>query len=358
MYIEFINMNMKSVVFFTKLFLRNIKNGKLNFLKIKALAKNVVYAVLRKPEVKYGPQALWIEAANFCNLECEGCWVPAISQKMTHRVMDFDLYKKIVDDISDTAILIMLQMSGESFLNKHMLDMMEYAHRKKIIVWTSTNGSFLTSDDWGEKIVQSGIDTLYFSISGTNQQEYEKYHRKGNLEYVIDNIKKIQKAKDKLCSKTPYLVSRILITDDNNLSLQKSRQFCKDLGIGMHVRYVYLEYIFDGLDDPKKNKIKVTSSCEPGKINNHCMGLWLSAAVQSNGIVLPCCLNQLGVPELGDVNRDRFNAIWKNDKFNEFRKAILSNRKTLGGCAYCDNSVGFRDSFSKERKVIKVNFYQ
>ncbi len=350
-------MDVRSALFFTKLFYRNIFSGKISFKKIRALLVNLLFAKLKITQVKYGPVAMWVEAANFCNLACEGCWVPSLSKKLIPKAMDIEMYKRLVDQISDSAIMIMLQMSGESFLNKNILEMMSYANEKKIIIWTSTNGSFPTPDDWGEKIVKTGIDTLYFSISGINQEDYEKYHRKGNFSYVIDNIKKIQNAKKKLHSKTPYICSRLLITDKSSLSIKNVRKFTKQLGIGLHPRYVRLNYIFEGLDDPNKTRIHVYSSKQPGKIRNHCLGLWLSPAVQSNGAVLPCCLNQLGVPTFGNISESSFDAIWKGEKFNKFRKSMLNSRKGLGGCAYCDNSIGFRDSFAKEKRLIHVSFY-
>lgn len=350
-------MSIKSIIFFIKLFARNILNGKVSFKKFKALAGNLLFAFLRIPRVKYGPVAMWVEGANFCNLACDGCWVPALSRKLTPCAMDFTMFKKLVDETSDSMIMIMLQMSGESFLNKHMLEMMSYAHEKKIVVWTSTNGSFSTAADWGERIVGTGIDTLYFSISGTDQQEYEKYHRKGNLSYVLDNILKIQAAKKRLHSKTPYMFARMLITDKNDLSIEKVRKFVKKLGIGLHIRYVRLEYVFDGLDDPSKTRLHVSSPDDPGRISNHCLGLWLAPAVQSDGAVLPCCLNQLGVPTFGNVLRDRFDDIWKGSKFNAFRKQMLTNRRGLGGCAYCpDNSIGFKDKFAEEKRIVQVSF--
>lgn len=349
-------MSLKSILFFIKIFLRNIHNGKISFKKVKALIFNFLFAILKIPRILYGPQAIWVEAANFCNLYCKACWVPSLSNKLTPKAMHFGMFKGLIDEINDTLIMVMLQMSGESFLNTGILEMMSYAHKKRTIVWISTNGSFLTPDDWGEKIVKTGIDTMYFSISGITQQDYQIYHRKGNLSYVIDNIKKIQNAKKSLNSKTPYLFFRMLIINQTGVSIKKVRKFAKELGVGLHVRYVHLNYVFDGLEDPHKTKIHITCSGRPEKLKNHCLGLWLAPAVQSNGNVLPCCLNQLGVPTFGNVNKIRFDQIWRGEGFNNFRRSMLFDRKNLGGCAYCDNSIGFKDKFSKENKIIHVSF--
>jgi len=88
-------------------------------------------------------------------------------------------------------------------------------------------------------------------------------------------------------------------------------------------------YVFDGLDDSGKTRIRISSSKQPDKLKNHCLGLWLAPAVQSNGAVLPCCMNQPGIPIFGNISDVRFDAIWNSAAFNSFRKSMLTNRRTI-----------------------------
>lgn len=350
-------MSIKSIKFIFHVFRTNIFNGKISLKKLKAIVYNLLLAFLRISRVQYGPSAIWVEAANYCNLSCEGCWVPALSRKLAPKAMGLDEYKKLIDEIRDTLILLVLQMSGESFLNKHILDMIAYANHNKIIVWISTNGSFQTPDDWGEKVVKSGLDIMYFSISGTTQEEYKRYHRDGNISYVIDNIKKIQAAKKRQRSRKPYLSFRMLITRDSPVSKIDAKRLAKNLDMGLDIRYLTVDYIFDGLEDPAKKKISIFSSRQLAGIKNSCPALWIAPAVQSNGEIIPCCLNFFGLPTFGNINERSLVQIWKGEQFNRFRRAILTDRKKISGCAQCErNLLGFKEPLSREKNALYITF--
>lgn len=351
--------SLKSFIFICLVFYRNIFSGKINFTKLKVLIYNLLSSFLKIPKLKYGPSFIWVEASNYCNLACTGCWVPAFSKKMPVKMMGLNEYKKLVDEIQDSVMILVLQMSGESFLNKDIFDMIAYADKKRIIVWISTNGSYKTPDDWGERIVNSGLDMIYFSISGTTQQEYEKYHRKGDLSYIIENIKKIQRAKKRLGSKDPYLSFRMLMTPDSSVSEKDAMRFAKANGVGLDFRYLTMDYIFDGADDPGKKKIKVSSLKNLSEVKNGCPTLWIAVAVQSNGNVLPCCCDYFGVPSFGNINDESLLNIWKGEDLNSFRGSILRNRMNIGSCAHCDvNVFGFKEPFSRKRKVFNITFHE
>lgn len=349
----------KSIVFFYRVFYRSLFTGKITPGKLKALFCNLLAAFFKQSKVKHGPSAIWVEAANFCNLACKGCWVPALSKKLAPKTMEFAEYKRLIDQVHNTLILLVLQMSGESFLNKHIFDMISYAHQKKIIIWISTNGSFQTPEDWGEKIVNSGLDIMYFSISGTTQEEYKKYHRNGNISHVIDNINKVQTAKKKLHSKKPYISFRMLVSEDGVAAAKKAKKLAKTLNVGLDVRDLTVDYIFDGLDDPLKKKISVSSSKDLSGVKNGCPALWIAPAVQSNGDVIPCCLNFFGVPAFGNINEQDLPDIWAGERFTSFRRSILTNRKNMPGCAHCErNALGFKEPFSKRRMSLNITFHK
>ena len=137
-----------------------------------ALLSNLTWGLLRIPRVPFGPAALWVEPVNYCNLKCDGCWVPAKQARGPRNKMDLRFFEAQIESVQDTLLLLILQMSGEPFLHESLFEMIRVASARGISVWTSTNGSFRTPEDWGVRVVESGLDTLVFSRLGGDAETY------------------------------------------------------------------------------------------------------------------------------------------------------------------------------------------
>lgn len=353
-------MNIQSIKFYSKLMTRSIIGGKVSAYKLKALLTNLYYAWRKIPEVPYGPAALWVEPVNYCNLHCDGCWVPGKQRHIKGEQMDFEMFKQNIDSVKDTLILLVLQMSGEPFLHKSILEMIRYASANNIAVWTSTNGSYKTDEDWGQKVVDSKLDTLYISISGINQMTYELYHQGGSIENVKENIKKINEAKRVKDSRTPYIYFRVLITDKNRQELTEIKKLASRLNVGVHARKINTSYEYEGvpIKEPESSDVEIRATFEPEKLQNHCYGLWVAPALTSSNRLLPCCYDWLYPPAIGSANGSDTTVkdIWHAESFNRFRENILTNRRMFDSCRYCDNSIGFKDGFSKRNNNIIIRF--
>lgn len=353
-------MNIQSIKFYSKLMIRSIIGGQVNAYKLKSLFTNLYYAWRKIPAVPYGPVALWVEPVNYCNLQCSGCWVPMKQKHTRDKPMSMEIFKRNIDSVKDTLILLMLQMSGEPFLHKSIFEMIRYAADNNIVVWTSTNGSYKTDKDWGYKIVDSKLNTLYISISGINQIKYEVYHQGGSVENVKENIEKINEAKRARNSKTPFMYFRALITDKNRQELKEIKKLASCLDVGVHARTINTSYEYEGvpIKEPDRSDVEIRATFEPENLHNHCYGLWIAPALTSSNRLLPCCYDWLYPPTIGSVNGTgtTIRDIWHSESFNRFRANVLTNRRAFDSCRYCDNSIGFKDGFSKMNNNIIIRF--
>lgn len=353
-------MNIQSIRFYSKLMIRLIISGQVSAYKLKALFTNLYYAWRKIPTVPYGPIALWVEPVNYCNLQCSGCWVPGKQKYTKGKPMAMETFRENIDSVKDTLILLMLQMSGEPFLHKSIFEMIRYASDNNIVVWTSTNGSYKTDEDWGQKVVDSKLDTLHISISGINQTTYELYHQGGSIENVKENIKKINEAKKVKDSRTPYMYFRVLITDKNRQELKEIKKLASCLNVGVHARTINTSYEYGGvpIKEPESSDVEIRATFEPEKLHNHCYGLWVAPALTSSNRLLPCCYDWLYPPTVGSANGTDITIkdIWHSESFNQFRKNVLTDRRAFDSCRYCDNSIGFKDGFSKNNNNIIIKF--
>ena len=92
------------------------------------------------------PSYIWIEPTNNCNLKCIMCPTGTGMVDVDKGFMDFALYKRIIDEISEYASAITLAISGESLLHPDFFKMIEYASSNGTKVLLNTNATLLTNE--------------------------------------------------------------------------------------------------------------------------------------------------------------------------------------------------------------------
>jgi len=94
----------------------------------------------------------------------------------------------------------------------------------------------------------------------------------------------------------------------------------KDLSLSRyHLRH-------DGIFEPK------------GKISNMCHFVYQIMVINSNGTVPLCCYDESSKYIMGNVFEERIKTIWKNDKYQEIRKRLRQDRKSIPLCSKCSES--------------------
>ena len=101
--------------------------------------------------------------------------------------MDFELYKKIIDDNPQLTSII-LTRNGEPLLHKRIFDMVKYARNRNIHVNIYTNGSCLNQTNI-TKILDSDLSELTFSMEGTGKfYSTNRGYDYNKLESIINNV--------------------------------------------------------------------------------------------------------------------------------------------------------------------------
>ena len=116
-------------------------------LSIKKAIPKTVFEFFNKKRVEKllkFPEAFSIETVNICNAKCWFC--PQPGHVRTKGYMKFDIYKKVIDEISlnkKSVKSIALFMDGEPSLHKELIRFLIYAKEKKIKnIYLSSNMEF------------------------------------------------------------------------------------------------------------------------------------------------------------------------------------------------------------------------
>ncbi len=314
---------------------------------------NIVACCFKRPPLKY-PPVLMIDPANICNLRCTRCPTAMGVHPRPPGTMTLENFKKIIDETKSSTVLVPLYDTGEPFLNPEIYDMIEYLTKNRIASITCTNGHYFETDEKAERLVKSGLYSMIVSLSGATQEVHEKYHQRGNLSLVVENTKRVARAKKRLGRKTPHIRLRFLIMDHNEHELEEMKKLGKEMGgdvIDFRNAQPHYQPEEMGAQTEDTENIK-QSEATPDRV---CRWPWLISVVHWDGTVVPCCLFSLGLPELGNaLQGNGFGGAWWGPQYEEFRKKMLVGKNQIPACRFCEAKIGYQDEFKIEDRTINL----
>lgn len=302
----------------------------------------IFFSYLKRKEVPgYMPSRLWIETTSRCNLACSLCInkdIP-ISQK---KDMDYDLYKKIINESAGAVYDVNLFHRGEPLLHPQIADMISYGAAKNIRTRLHTNATLLDGK-LSRDIILAGLDMISFSFDGYTRKEYEKNRIGGDYEKTLENIKGFLKIKKELGARKPLTVLQVIECGPANKTKEKLQQ--KDFLKGFENHppdrlIIRRPHNWGGLLEshkPDRNSLSGNSS-------HVCTFPWYSLTIFFDGKVYPCPQDFMGRMSVGDLRKNSIMEIFNGPKIKELRRMFKSKEisKSLP-CISCDRLL--RDTF-------------
>ena len=288
------------------------------------------------------PISISIEPTTSCNLRCPECPSGLRSFTRPTGMLEGNLFKHIIDELSETLLYLIFYFQGEPYLHPKFLDLVKYASKKGIYTATSTNAHYL-SDENAKKTVESGLDRMIISIDGTTQEVYEQYRVGGNLEKVIEGTKNIVRWKKELKSKTPHVIFQFLVVKPNEHQLAAVKKLAEELGVnevGFKTAQIY-DYqngsdLIPSIEKYARYKQNTDGSFDiKNKLLDHCWKMWHSCVITWDGLVVPCCFDKDAEYRLGDLKRKTFKEVWHGEPYQTFRKSLTDSRAEIEMCKNC-----------------------
>lgn len=183
------------------------------------------------------PSRLYVECTAACNISCaEACCAPesGITRTRQAGMLDFDLFRRVVDEAGPSLVRIDFFNYGEAFLHKRAVEMCEYIKAKfpHVYLYTSTNGLAL-SEAQARRLVHSGIDEVTFSIDGATAESYAQYRRRGRFDTAIANLRAMADEKRSSGRDLPFLNWRYILFrwNDSDAEMARARDLAAELGV-------------------------------------------------------------------------------------------------------------------------------
>lgn len=310
--------------------------------------RRILYLIPAQPKIAQ------IEITNRCNFNCIMC--QRFPLKVPIKDIDIKIYKKIMSKL-DSIEEIILTGWGEPLLHPKLISMIESAKKYNKKVSLTSNGSLL-SESIAQKFIDSGLDSISFSIDDINAPKDSKVHP---ITTQINNIENFMK-KIKSNDKKPLVIIQTTLHkgEENKIfgvikwasnigadmininrldmrfqkklkrpNIKQEKQFIKQLDMMGRKYNIITEFrphiAFSGIT----RSIYRLLAPYMGLGGNHCLRIYNYIYINMTGGVTPCCA--LPLWEVGDILKEDLIDIWKNEKFIKFRKHDFQ-RKVCGKC--------------------------
>lgn len=316
------------------------------------------------------PLSIFLEPTNICNFRCVMCVHGTENTRndlKPFQDMDMNLYRRIIRELADwegpPLKLLRLTMLGEPLLNKNIIEMIRFAKEAKVAECIDffTNASMLTPE-MSEKLVKSGVDRIRFSIYAVDEERHAKItvQNKFTPSVIHNNIKFLWRIREKLKSKTPYMLVKMFdaFGKENELFFSMYKDISDEVDLErVHnaTRYSGNNLIKMFYNDPILEK-KTEESYKAGLHElKSCPRPFMALCVDSIGNVLMCTHDAARGTKIADLNNTTLKDVWYGEPLFQFRKMQLEGK--LADNRICANCSWFKlfpqedcvDGFSIER---------
>jgi len=259
------------------------------------------------------PLLVDIELASICNLKCPMCYTITDefkSQVNTTR-MDFELYKRIIDEIGGKVPAIRLSLRGEPTLHTKIVDCIEYAKSSGIKeVSMLTHGGKL-KPPYFEKLARAGIDWITISVDGLGDT-YERVRKPIKFADLLNNIKAIKQYKEKHGLHRPVIKVQGIwpaIKESGADAYYDTFESCTDL--------IAFNPLIDYLSNDKNIEYLENFTC-PQQYQRLVIG--------ADGLVMKCSNDEENREVVGDIKTETVHQVWHGEKMNAVREMHKQSR--------------------------------
>jgi MoaA/NifB/PqqE/SkfB family radical SAM enzyme len=297
--------------------------------KARNLATNELEFRMKRTVLRSLPYSIKIETSAACHLRCPGCELGSDpARKHTKKmIMSLDLFKHVIDSLSDVLIVVSLSRIGEPLLNPLLNKMIAYCHDRNIGTQFPSSLSVKLSDEQLGRMIASGLDHLIVSIDGTTQEVYQEYRRGGNLGLVLKNVSTLMKVRERLGTSRPRIEFKFIVFEHNKHQLSDAKRLASDMGFD---RFIAV------LDNDAPAAVATMESVRTSNLcrKQPCFWPWNSMTIAWDGTAYLCCNRPV---TMGTVNRSSIRSIWNNERYRSVRSFFRTQEpdKWSQSCLTC-----------------------
>ncbi|MGM9834155.1 MAG: radical SAM/SPASM domain-containing protein [Bacilli bacterium] len=254
---------------------------------------------------------IYVEITNICNLNCSFC----PNHKRDKKFLSVEDFKTLLNKIEKHTKYLYFHIMGEPLMHPYINDLINEAS-KKFKVNITTNGYLIKKIENNKNIRQ--INISLHSYNENNGKSLDDY-----MQDIFDVADKI--------SKNTYINYRLWTNfSEKNAIVNKLRNKYMAEITNSHIKLddnIYLDFdeafIWPSLDNEDYGE------------KGTCLGTRNHIGILVDGTIVPCCLDNNGIINLGNIYKQNLDDIISSKQFLNIRNGFLNNKKVCELCRKC-----------------------
>ena len=286
------------------------------------------------------PISVELHLTNLCNLNCKWCTDKVLKEDKASSEKESIL--KLFDYFAEHNVGVTIEGGGEPSVHPDFEEIVRYGYEKGLHMGLISNGV----NDFSH--LAKCFKWIRISVDASNVEEYELEKGVDKFDTVIENLKKISKARE--ASQTHLGVGYVM-TKRNITGIIDFLKGLDDIGID----YVYARPVEEApditpsIEELLRLKTEVIKTFEDRRIkvllvinerfikdndNLPCVAHSLSCIIRANGDVALCEKRRHDPIIFGSINEKTFDQIWYSENRQEASRKLTCSENQKG-CEVC-----------------------
>lgn len=297
------------------------------------------------------PKGIGIQLNNICNLECTMCWHFSPIYKAMHdeetkkfyaskKELESSIVYGILDYAGKHKCTVHFSAKGEPTIDKRLPDFIAYAKKAGCPVISLVTNATLLDKKLAKKLLDSGLNRIYFSVDGATEETYEKTRgvKLSLVESNICNFLEESKNYNDIRVRFNCTLEGDAINEVDTF-IEKWKPYANE------IQSLNFTYVNSYTQDGGSLKKQINDACDNARV---CNDPWLTdlLIVDPVGNVYPSCgcpvsqKNSAGGGALlmGNVYRNSLEEIWGGIRYKNLRKEnLLKEFLEFNPCQGCSS---------------------
>ncbi|MBI4349717.1 MAG: radical SAM protein [Elusimicrobia bacterium] len=282
---------------------------------------------LKPDRVRAPVRSAILEPGAVCNLRCPFCATGRGELELDRGLLTAERARQLLDALGPRLSRVVFYNWGEPLLNPALPELVAEAARRGAETEISTSLSVPAFDRaFAERLVRSGLTTLFASCDGATQAAYARYRAGGSLALVLRNLRLLLDVRARLRLKNPRVVWRFLLHRGNEADVPKARRLAARLGVPIEFQELWTPASASARWAPSAPAARAAAAA-PALIGRLCLQAWDEPVVHADGSVFPCCLVSDRRWSLGNLREEPFQALWNKPLATAMRRYLRTGER-------------------------------
>lgn len=261
-------------------------------------ARNAAGYALKSQTAGAYPMALKIDISPECNLRCTVCIHAEAHGRTRLEQQEFNKrqrmtvarFRRIIDEVAGKTSAVSLYYMGDPLVHPDLDKMCRIARDAGLNVHVSTNFSFRLSDERIRSIVESGVTHFTACVDGLSQEKYELTRVGGNIDRVLDNLRRLVRTRDELGLKYPKIEVQYVKFQHNADELEAAKKLTAEMGVDAFSDFWGR---LTNCTDSDAGTFEIFAPKQAKRLPQ-CLFPHTTLVIKHNGDVIPCCCYRQG----------------------------------------------------------------